>query len=296
MVHRRHAADGVTVGPVNRRHVGDQGIADILQLARKNVHQRDVAALAGPVQGYLLAVVEFHDLGAELARLFAVVFRRHRLDFLVGHDVLDDAHVGRNALVGEGVAVTLVLVRQEGEDVHTKHVRRDENDRLEVRVDLDAFLDRQDLVELEGVGFVDQLVGGGIEMETELLADRLDLLVKVRHSFHDFGFALHVAAQLLAIGLQDRVQQRARGLFNLVEGVVGHLALRASQTLAGHADVMLHDLEGFHHAERIVARGGHRDLRGNVEVLIELAHFAVGRAHHRHRVAHPAGCEIGHLF
>jgi hypothetical protein len=56
-------------------------------------------------------------------------------------------------------------------------------------VDLDAFLQRQHLVELEAVGFVHQLVVRGVEMEAELVGDRLDLLVEVGYRLHDFGFA-----------------------------------------------------------------------------------------------------------
>jgi hypothetical protein len=193
-------------------------------------------------------------------------------------------------------AVALVLVGQEGQDVHAEHVRRYENDRLEIAANLDAFLQRQHLVELEGVGFVHQLVVRGVEVEAELVADRLDLLVEVRYRLHDFGFAPHVAAELFTFGVQDRVQEGAGRFFHLVESVVGHLVLHSGHPLAHHADVVFDDLEGLQHAQRIVACRRHRDVRGNEEIVIELAEFLGSMRASSPACSSTSWCEIRHFL
>jgi hypothetical protein len=96
-----------------------------------------------------------------------------------------------------------------------------------------------------------QLVVRGVEMEAELIADGLDLLVEVGDRLHDFGFAAHVAAQFFAFRIEDRVQEGAGAFFDLVESVVGHLAcipaipLRAMETLCSRiskVSIMLNGL------------------------------------------------------
>ncbi|KFB72922.1 MAG: hypothetical protein AW09_001861 [Candidatus Accumulibacter phosphatis] len=295
MVHRRHAADGITIGAVNRGHVGDQGVADIFQFTRQNVHQGDVTALAGAVEGDFLAAVEFHDLGAELARLFAVLVWRERLDLRIVHDVLDDTDIGRDTLVGERVAVTLVLEGQERQDVYPQHVRWHENDWFEILANFNARLQRQYLIELEGVRFMDQLVIRRVEMEAEFIGDGFDLLIEVGDCLHDFGFAAHVAAQLFAFRIEDGVQESARPFFDLVERVVGHLCLHPGQTLAPHGNVVFEDLEGLHHAQRVVTGRGHGDVSGNEEIVIKLADFAIRGAHHGQRIPPPTRGEIRHF-
>jgi hypothetical protein len=76
-----------------------------------------------------------------------------------------------------------------------------------------------------------QLVVRGVEMEAELVANGLDLLVEVGDRLHDFGFAAHVAAEFFTFRIEDAVQEGARPFFDLVESVVGHLCLHPGHPL-----------------------------------------------------------------
>jgi hypothetical protein len=140
-----------------------------------------------------------------------------------------------------------------------------------------------------------QLVIRGVEMEAELIANGLDLLVEIGDRLHDFGLAAHVAAEFFPFRIENAVQEGARPFFDLVEGIVDQFCLHPGQALAPHGNVVFEDLEGLHHAQRVVTGRCHGDVGGNEEIVVKLADFAIRGAHHGQRIPPPTRGEIRHF-
>ena len=159
-------------------------------------------------------------------------------------DVLHDADVRRDPLVGEAVGVALVLAGQEAEDRRPQHIGRDDENGLSVLTDLRAFLPGKDLVEGEPVRLGRLHVPAVVEVETEMRLDVPDgLRVLVRDKFHEMGEALRMLGNILPLTVKQGIEPRGMPPLHLAGVKLVHRAHGAEKTLPGDLHVEMQKLE-----------------------------------------------------
>ena len=241
MLHVLH--QGQAARPVHRRHAGDQCVDQAVQFAGQDVQNGHEAALTEAVERDGPAVRGLHLL-TEIPSVAGVVLAGHGLHRRGRVDVLDDPDVGGDALIGKGMDVAFLLVRQKSENVGTQNVGVNDDDGLPRFPDLHLFVPWKDLVKQEPLRLRRQDVAPVVEVEP---VDRLDrpngLRVSVHQQLHEPGLPGRVILQPFAVTVEEAVHAGRHRLVRLAAVIAVHALEGSRQALFGNLQVELNQLQ-----------------------------------------------------
>jgi len=191
----------LAAGTVHGRDTGDEGIHQPIQFTAEEITQGIVAPLTVPVEGDLFTV-SLDNRFTEATGVQSILLTGHRLESGGGVNILQNADIGREPLVGKAVGVAALLAGQKGENIGTQHIGREYQNRLGVTAGGGPFLGRRHPIQQKPIGLIDQRVLTAFEMKTEFRSDGIDGLgIPMGDLIHQFGLVLGIASQRPEISL-----------------------------------------------------------------------------------------------
>ena len=142
---------------------------------------------------------------AEVAGVKGIIFYAHGLHCRYRLYILHDTDIGRDALVGKTMRIAFLLFWQEGENVRSKHKRRNNNDRFQAVIGIDALFAWVYPVKQEPVGFCNKTFRLPLKMKAVVRLYRRDhMRILINHSAQQFFMTDEVFLQFLTVGAKHR--------------------------------------------------------------------------------------------